>query len=130
MVCSIQYGANTALNNFNATFITCLERCSRSIQLCVTLPIRSFFSSRVSNSQESNNSQLFSMETNKKKFYFLYKTFSGISLVQFMVRPRNSNKSVKFGISRNVFLGGFFQNFPDEIKNSKIRKASKACDIK
>ena len=29
--------------------------------------------------------QLFSMETNKKKFYSLYKTFSGISLVQFMV---------------------------------------------
>ena len=50
--------------------------------------IFSLFSlSRVSNSWESNNShQLFSMETNKKKFDSLYKTFSGISLVQFMVR--------------------------------------------
>ena len=50
------------------------------------------------------------METNKKNFYFLYKTFSGISLVQFRVRLRNSNESVKFGISRIVF-GGFFQSF-------------------
>ena len=45
-----------------------------------------FSLSRVSNSWESNNShQLFSMETNKKKFDSLYKTFSSISLVQFMV---------------------------------------------
>ena len=86
--------------------------------LCSVYKVNWWFSpSPVSNSRESNKSQLFSMETNKKKFYFLYKTFSGISLVQFMVRPRNSNKSVKFGISRNVFLGGFFQNFPNEKKN-------------